>query len=128
MTDQGFDKIRLAPSPPAPERDDTSQWMDWKATTVKALGPEVASQIQVLLSRNSISVAISGADTPELKVRVRQEPEGNYTQLYLASLHALNHIEKHVGRLASIEGVQRERWDVNFLTARQFTLFEWDDE
>jgi len=128
MSEHYNDKIELAPPSPRLQRDAASQWMDWEAKASQALGGDAALHIQGLFSKGSISVPIDGVGSPTIRVRVKQEPAGNFTQLYLASLRALSRIEKHVGRLVSIEGVLRERWDVNFLTGKQFTLFEGDSE
>lgn len=128
MTKHHNDKIELAPPSPKLQRDVASQWMDWEAKASGALGLDAALHVQGLFPKGSISVAIDGVGSPTIRVRVKQEPAGSFTPLYLASLYALSEIEKHVGRLVSIEGVSRERWDVNFLTAKQFTLFQGDSE
>jgi hypothetical protein len=118
------EEIRVAPPAPPLQKDDVSQWMEWKITVPRQPSDVEMQQLGNLLSTDGIRVSFKNANPGRVKLSVRQSPIGDYTELYLTSLRAILELERCVGELLAIEDVPRPRWNVNFLTARQFGPLE----
>lgn len=124
MKKYGDEKIEIAPSAPKLQGDGTSQWMVWRVTVPRQPRSDESARFDELASQEHIRITMQPTEAEIVHLIARQEPVGDYTELYLASIRALYHLEKLIGRLIEIEGIARQKWDVNFLTARQFGPFE----
>jgi hypothetical protein len=76
------------------------------------------------LEKPGFQARIITTELDQIVLRVRQLPQGDYTDLYDASLGALFQIERIVGSLVLIEGLPRDRWNKQFMFARRFGALE----
>ena len=117
-------RIETPPTAPTVEQDDTSCWMDWRLKLPRGLGPEEVPMLTASLEKPGFQARIITTELDQIVLRVRQLPQGDYTDLYDASLGALFQIERIVGSLVLIEGLPRDRWNKQFMFARRFGALE----
>ena len=122
MTEGNYkeEKIELAPPSPKLQQDAVSQWMEWRVAVPRQPNEGELQQLKQSLARKNISTIFSVEDSANMKIMVRQEPAGDYTELYYACMRALHRLEQVTGKLVSIEGIARPKWETQFVLAQRF--------
>lgn len=121
MTEESSgDRIRFAPPSPKLMKDDRSQWLRWEMEPPREIDVSEGAQLSKSLVRPGIQTAFDVRRGKHVEMEVRQDPIGDYTRLYEASLRALYHLEQLVGPLVSIEGRPRSEWHSQFVLAKRF--------
>ncbi len=114
------ERVELPPQSPKLEKDAVSQWMEWRVAVPRQPRKEELQQLEQSLVRGDISTTFSVVDSANMKVKVRQKPVGNYTELYEACIRALFRLEQVTGKLLSIEGIARPKWETQFVLTQRF--------
>lgn len=113
-------QIEMPPPSPKLQKDNTSQWMVWRAAAQREPKAEELRHLEQSVSTGNIVLSVELLDDANVKLTVKQTPIGDYTELYEACFRALHRLEQCTGTLTAIEGIPRPKWEMQFLLVQRF--------